>query len=175
MPANSLPQILSVYRDLIRHHEIRATAQGNEVQADIIGNVCGDIIVRISPVSPGFSGNLLPELLPADTAFRIAYFDAIKLIRLKYRWLTALPRSLVWILSLGLATGLSGTDITGLTLALGTRQPMLILRALAPLAVAAGFSLGFARPVGFFLLRNLIGLFTRLTKLFRRIRKRTPE
>jgi len=165
----SIFHALGAYRELFRTGEIQATAEGENVLLDIRGNVAGDILVFIGPKNKAASDDAdILELIQSDNKLEQQRKLAFNLLRHKFKGLTSLPESIVWIINI-IISALYVYHSSGRILApvSGTIDLNRIL-SLLPIIILAGITPFLAKVFGFKLLKPLISIIFWLVSHFRK-------
>jgi hypothetical protein len=84
--------------------EITSIAEGENVCVDIRGNICGDILVFISPKNTMAEGGNVKDFVLSDPKLGEQTKLAFSNFRLKLHGLILLPISLIWIINISIST-----------------------------------------------------------------------
>jgi hypothetical protein len=94
----------SAYRELMHSGEISSIAEGEYICVDLRGNICGDILVFISPKNRIAEGENVLDFVLSDPKLEEQTKLAFSNFRLKLLGLTLLPTSLIWLLNIGISS-----------------------------------------------------------------------
>lgn len=98
------PKAFSAYRELMHSGEITTMAEGENICVDLRGNICGDILVFISPKNRIAEGGNIMDFVLSDPKLEEQTKLAFSNFRLKLFGLTLLPTSLIWLINIGISS-----------------------------------------------------------------------
>ena len=84
--------------------EISSIAEGENICVDLRGNICGDILVFISPKNRIAEGENVMDFVLSDPKLEEQTKLAFSNFKLKLHGLTLLPTSLIWIINIGVSS-----------------------------------------------------------------------
>jgi hypothetical protein len=162
----------SAYRELMHSGEITSIAEGENICVDLRGNICGDILVFISPKNKIAEGENVVDFVLSDPKLEEQTKIAFSNFRLKLHGLILLPISLIWIINISISSlfirryyEIIHTSVAqnGLMNGIIHILPVLILTAITAL---------YGKDLGFKILKPVFKIITWLIKKLKWIRNR---
>lgn len=169
----SFLNIFSTYRELIQTGGIQSSAVGEFIFLDIKGNLAGDVLIFIGPITGALSADAdIEELIQSDNKLELQRSLAFKAFRYKYRGLALLPESIVWMINTGISVFyvyLNSNRILGLFAGEINLAEILSMMPLLVMAVITPF---IGRAFGLKLMKPFVSLIIWIIKSYRKAIKR---
>ena len=144
---------------------------GDNVCIELRGNICGDILVFVSPKNRIEGGNIT-DLIITDTKLEKQVNLAFSNFRLKTSGLTLLPTSLVWIANIGISTVFLGEYSNAIYTSFAGNEFMTGIGNTLPVVVLTAVTVLFGKQLGSLIMKPLFAIITRIVRLVRKFRNR---
>lgn len=166
-------QAIRAYYELVQTGGIQCTAEGENVLLDLRGNLTGDVLLFIGPKNNDVaSGGNIYELIKSDALLVQQSNLVFKSMKQKYKGLSLLPESLVWILNgiffASYAAINSGRICRLFAGEIGLKEILAIL----PLAVVTVISPFLSKAIGFKVMKPVLSLVLGIVRFFRKKRNK---
>lgn len=166
-------QALAAYKELVETGGIQCTAEGKDVLLDLRGNVAGDILVFIGPKNNAVAANAdIYDLIRSDTDLEKQSAAVFKSLRQKYRGLSLLPESLIWLVITSIAAVYIYFDLNKIAELLTGQIDFVGILNLLPLVVLTAVTPFLSKTFGFKALKPILSLVVSAIKYFRKVRNR---
>jgi len=165
-------QAFRAYIEIIQTCEIESMTEGENVCVHLRGNICGDILVFISPKNPVPDGGDLISLLVADTKLQQRLQVGFKTFRQKISGLVLLPRIIVWVINIGLSAYFLSKYFQQIQASVTQNDLSSSLWNLLPLLIFTIITVFFGKTLGFVILKPVVRITTWIFRTKRQIRSR---
>lgn len=160
------------YKELIRSGELKSKAEGESICIDLQGNICGDILVFISPKNRIAEGQDIMDLVLTDTLLQKNTKVAFETFRIKVKGLALLPTSLVWLINIGFSAVFFTHYFELIHSSFVQNDFLSFIWRTSPVLILTAVTVFFGKYLGFNLFKPLFAIITRIIRIVRRIRKR---
>jgi hypothetical protein len=169
-------QAFSAYKELIETGGIQCTAEGEKVSIDIKGNLTGDLLVFIGPAyntaSPATDIN---TLLSSDSELEQLRKLVFKSLKQKYKGLSLLPESLVWIINIGLTALYISINSHRIYNLLAGETDLSGILLILPLVFFTAVTLFLGKAIGFKVMKPVLSLIVGIARFYRKLQNRNVE
>lgn len=169
----NISKSFSSYRELVLTGELQSTAEGEYLCLDVRGNITGDILVFICPKNKITTNNFdISELINSDNNLGQQRQIVFQLLKEKFNGLIFLPKSLVWLFSIGIAMLYAWWKSDSISALFNGKIYLNEILSIFPLIIAFVITPVLGRRMGFVLLKPLITIVMWVVRLIRFIRNR---
>jgi len=173
---NRYLQALQAYRELIHSGGIQSTAESENVFIDIRGNITGDILLFIVPKNKiAANGIDIVELIRSDTTLEQERIVVIESFRQKFKGLTLIPESLVWMLGISFSIIYTYWNFDSILTLFSGKWGVSGILSLLPLLLLSVITPLLGKYFGFNLLKPILAIISSIYRLIRLIRNRKVE
>jgi len=166
-------QSLSAYVELIRTGGIRCTAEGEKIHIEVTGNLAGDILVFISPKNTSaFNIADINELIQSDATLEQQRSIAFSCLRSKFKGLTLLPESIVWLLNIIIYLVLWFKSSGDILSVISGERDFTELWGMLPLSVITMGTLIYSKTIGLKIFKPVLWIAIRIVRFIRLIRNK---
>lgn len=161
----------SAYKELIQNGGITCTAEGQYVLLDIRGNLAGDILVFIGPKDNTVSTVAdIYELMQSDSTLQQQRQLVLESLSQKYKGLSLLPESLVWIINIMISTLYAYINTTNILKLFGGEFHLAEILNLLPIVIFIVITPILGKTFGFKVLKPLMSFIVWIIRVFRKER-----
>lgn len=163
----------SAYKELIQNGEIKCTAEGEYVLLDVRGNLAGDILVFIGPKNNSVSAVAgIYDLIQADSTLQQQRQLVLKSLSQKYKGLSLLPESLVWIINIMISTLYTYFNTNSILKLFGGEINVTEILNLLPIVILIVLTPVLGKTFGFKVLKPFMSFIVWVIRFFRKVRNR---
>jgi len=173
---NRYLQAFQAYSELIHSGGIQSIAEGENVFLDIRGNITGDILLFIVPKKKIAADDKdIMELIRSDKTLEHERRVVIESFRQKFKGLSLLPESLVWVLGICFSILYTYWNFDNILTLFSGKWGVSEILSLLPLLLLSVITPLLGKYVGFNLLKPILAFISLMKRLFRLIRNRKVE
>lgn len=163
----------SAYKEFIKTGGVRCRAEGDYVLLDVRGNLTGDILMFIGPKNKAVTDTAdINELIQTDRALPKQHKAVLKSLSQKYKGLSLLPESLVWIINAVIFVLYADLNSTHIGESLGGGFNLKAILVLLPLVLIPFITPFLGKLLGYKLVKPVFSIITRIVRFFRRVRNK---
>lgn len=163
----------SAYKEFIKTGGVQCTAEGDFVLLDVRGNLTGDILLFIGPKNKTVSDATdIYELIRTDTALTQQHKAVLKSLSQKYKGISLLPKSLVWIIDTVILAVYADINSNYIREALAGGFNLKAILVLLPLVLIPIITPFLGKALGYKLAKPILSLITWILRFYRRIRNK---
>lgn len=162
---------IRAYYEIIRSGEIHSLTVGDKICLDFRGNLCGDILVFISPGQNLAAGEDILSILSSDKSLQFQADIATKSFRQKLNGITLFPVFLAGILNGIFVLGYLSGRYEYICRMCSERDYYSLLTSLLYLIVPVAITLALRKSIGFSLIRFFIFIAKAFSRPIRKMRK----
>lgn len=163
----------SAYKELIQSGEIKCTAEGEYVLLDVRGNLAGDILVFIGPKNNSVSAVAgIYDLIQADSTLQQQRQLVLKSLSQKYKGLSLLPESLVWIINIMISLLYTYFNSNSILKLFGGEINVTEILNLLPIVILIVLTPVLGKTFGFKVLKPFMSFIVWVIRFFRKVRNR---
>lgn len=163
----------SAYKELIQSGEIKCTAEGEYVLLDVRGNLAGDILVFIGPKNNSVSAVAgIYDLIQADSTLQQQRQLVLKSLSQKYKGLSLLPESLVWIINIMISLLYAYFNTNNILKLFGGEINVTEILNLLPIVILIVLTPVLGKTFGFKVLKPFMSFIVWVIRFFRKVRNR---
>jgi hypothetical protein len=152
--------------------EITSIAEGENICVDLRGNICGDILVFVSPKNRIAEGENVMDFVMSDTKLQEQTKIAFSNFKLKLQGLTLLPTSLVWLINIGISSLFLSHYYEIIQTSFARNSFINGIIHTLPVLLLTAISVLFGKKLGFKILKPLFTIITWLLRKMKMIRNR---
>lgn len=166
-------KFFGTYMELIQTVGFQCKAESENLLIDVHGNVAGDILVFIGPNSKTSSaGSDIMELMRSDTKLEVQWKLVVKSLKYKFIALALIPKFIAWMFNAVILYLLYfQLPFHHILTVIGDKYIITDLLYRLPLVLPL-LTLFYGKAIGFSLLKPLLFVITRLSRLSRIIFRR---
>ncbi len=163
----------SAYKEFIKTGGVQCTAEGDYVLLDVRGNLTGDILLFIGPKNKAVSDTAdINKLIRIDSALLKQHKVVFKSLSQKYKGLSLLPESLVWIINTVIFVLYADLNSNHIRESLESGITLKSILVLLPLVLIPVITPLLGKVAGFKLAKPVLSLITWIVRFLRRVRNR---
>lgn len=164
---------LSAYKELLQTGGITCTAEGEYVLLDVRGNLAGDILVFIGPKNNTVSAAAgIYDLIQSDSTLQRQREFVLKSLSQKYKGLSLLPESLVWIINIIISTLYTYINSNSILKLFGGEIDLAEILNLLPIVIILVLTPVLSKTFGFKVLKPFMSFIGWTARFFRKVRNR---
>ena len=170
---NRYLQAFQAYKELINSGGIQSSAEGENVFLHLRGNITGDILLFIVPKKKiAEDGIYIMELIRSDKTLEQERSVVIESFKQKFKGLSLLPESLVWVLGIWFSILYTYWDFDNILTLFSGKWGVAGILSLLPLLLLSVITPLLGKYFGFNLLKPIFAIISSINRLLRLIRNR---